>query len=93
MEGPSSVTLRSTSYDPDGKWPANNAPKRPRVDLSFEQWARSRPDGFVFLGAGRDIGPVLFETGREHQLLLWITDRQGAEGRKLCHFQVEEPGG
>ncbi|MCZ6918536.1 MAG: hypothetical protein O7I93_17305 [Gemmatimonadetes bacterium] len=85
------VRFRSTSYDLDGIWPGVEGEKL-RVDLSFEQWARSRPDGFVFLGAGRDIGPVLFETGREHQLLLWITDRQGAEGRKLCHFQVEPPG-
>ncbi len=85
------VTLKSTSYDPDGKWPAGINPKRPRVDLSFEQWARSRPGKFEFLGAAQEIGPVLFETGREHQLLLWVTDRKGAEARKLCHFQVVEP--
>ena len=70
-EGGLLVTLRSTSYDPDGNWPAEHHPKRPRVDLSFEQWTvRSGPGGFRFLGTGREIGPVLFKTGQEHQLLL-----------------------
>ena len=82
------VTLQSGSYDPDGKWPEDFNPKRPRVDLAAEQWARSRPGGFRYLGAGQAIGPVLFETDQEHQLLLWVTDRHGAEGRKLCRFQV-----
>lgn len=86
-----SVTLRSRSYDPDGKFPEGSNPKRPRVDLKDEQWARSQPGGFKYLGDGAEIGPVLFETGREHQLLLWATDRQGAEGRALCHFQVDPP--
>lgn len=86
------VNLQSTSYDPDGKWPAEQEPpKRPRLDLSFEQWARSRPGRFSFLGTGQEIGPVLFETGREHQIVLWITDRKGAEGRTHCHFQVVAP--
>ncbi len=85
------VTLRSESHDPDGHWPPDAKPKRSRVDLNFEQWARSRPGGFSFLGAGRELGPVLFEVNREHQLLLWVTDRRGAESRKLCHFQVIPP--
>ena len=58
------------------------------VDLAAEQWARSVPGGFSYLGTGQEIGPVLFEADREHRLLLWVTDRHGAEGRKLCHFQV-----
>jgi hypothetical protein len=82
------VTLRSDAYDPDGHWPEGANPKRSRVDLQFEQWARSGPNGFRFLGAGQEIGPVLFEVDREHRLLLWVTDRQGAESRKTCHFQV-----
>ena len=86
------INLQSTSYDPDGKWPAEQeSPKQPRVDLSFEQWARSRPGRFSFLGVGQEIGPVLFETGQEHQLVLWVTDRKGAEGRAHCHFQVVAP--
>ena len=85
------ISLRSASYDPDGNWPEGTNPKRSRVDLNFEQWARSRPAGFSFLGAGLEVGPVLFEVDKEHQLLLWVMDRRGAESRKLCHFQVVPP--
>jgi len=85
------VTLRSLSTDPDGLWPGEDHPKGLRVDLSFEQWSRTRDGGFSFLGAGQEIGPVVFETGREHQLLLWVIDRRGAEARKVCRFQVVEP--
>jgi len=85
------ITLKSISYDPDGNWPKDFNLKRPRVDIAAEQWARSRRGGFSYLGEGRDIGPLLFEIGREHQLLLWVTDRYGAEARKLCHFQVIKP--
>jgi hypothetical protein len=84
------VLLRSDSFDPDGVWPGEDPPKGLRVDLTFEQWERTRGAKFSFLGSGREVGPVLFETGQEHQLLLWATDRRGAEARQVCHFQVVE---
>jgi len=86
-----SVTFHSSSWDPDGLFPPGTNPKRPRVDIAFEQWARSGAEGLRPVGSGRTLGPILFETGREHQLLLWISDRQGAESRKFCHFQVMAP--
>ena len=85
------VAVRSTSHDPDGNFPEELDIKQSRVDISFEQWARSSPDGLLFLGEGQDIGTQLFETGKQHQLLLWVTDRQGAEARKICKFTVKEP--
>lgn len=85
------VALRSTSYDPDGNFPEDVSIKQSRVDISFEQWARSSPEGLLFLGEGQDLGTQLFETGKQHQLLLWVTDRQGAEARKICKFAVKEP--
>lgn len=84
------IKLRSASYDPDGVWPGEDPPKGLRIDLTFEQWERTRGSGYSFLGSGQEVGPVLFETGQEHQLLLWATDRRGAEARKVCHFQVVE---
>jgi hypothetical protein len=87
------VMLHSHSHDPDGVWPGGQVPKGLRVDLAFEQWARTREGAFSFLGEGPDLGPVLFETGREHQLLLWVTDRRGAEARKVCRFRVVGEGG
>lgn len=85
------VGLISQSWDPDGIWPGEpGSQKTPRVDLDFEHWGRSTPEGFSFVGAGREIGPLVFEAGREHQLLLWVTDRRGAEARKFCQFQVVE---
>lgn len=82
------VLLHSDSWDPDGTWPSTVSAKRPRVDLAFEQWARREDGRWRFLGEGREVGPVVFSTGEEHELLLWITDRQGAEARALCRFQV-----
>ena len=80
--------LDAETHHPSHVWPGEQSPKALRVDLSFEQWARTRDGAFSFLGEGRDVGPVLFETGKEHQLLLWVTDRRGAEARKLCRFEV-----
>lgn len=85
------TTLRSDSYDHDHNWPETFKKDQPRVDIAFEQWTRSRGSGFAFLGKGEEIGPLLFETGREHQVLLWVFDRTGAEARKFCHFQVVQP--
>lgn len=82
------ATLHSDSHDPDGVWPGDQGPKLKRLDLAFEQWARNRDGAFGFVGAGRDVGPVLFESGQEHQLLLWVNDRRGAEARKVCRFEV-----
>ena len=86
------LNLRSESHDPDGIWIPDVVPKAKRVDLSFEQWARSEAGGFSFLGEGRELGPVSFAAGQQHQLLLWVTDRRGAEARKVCEFEVI-PGG
>ena len=84
------VTLRSQSYDPDGGWPDElQQPKLKRIDLQLEQWSRTKDGELVFLGGGQEISPVLFENDREHQLLLWITDRRGAEARKVCRFVVQ----
>lgn len=84
------VALRSTSFDPDGNYPEGIEIKDSRMDISFEQWARSTPEGLMYLGEGQDGGTQLFEIGPEHQLILWVTDRQGAEARKLCNFRVKE---
>ncbi len=85
------MTLRSTSYDPDGNFPEELDLKDSRVDISFEQWARATPDGFRYLGEGPDGGTELFKSGEDHQLVLWVTDRQAAEARKLCRFRIKEP--
>jgi len=86
------VRLRSESHDPDGRWPESiDRPKLFRVDLRHEQWWRSAAEGMLLVGTGPDVGPLLFETGREHVLLLRVIDRRGAEDRRVCHFQVVEP--
>ena len=88
------VTLHSQSHDPDGGWPQDAPdPKLRRVDLEFEQWSSSKGEGYRFLGAGQEIGPVLFDNDLVHQLVLRVTDRWGAEGRQVCRFRVQaNPG-
>lgn len=86
------VTLRSDSFDPDGVFPEGGKPKLPRVDIAFEQWVRTMPDGYSFVGGGREVGPLLFETGAVHEVLLWVRDRRGAESRQICRFEVIESG-
>lgn len=77
------VSLVSASFDPDGPWG--------RADLSLEQWSHARGrEPFRFLGQGREIGPVLFEFGSEHRLLLAVTDQAGADSRDNCLFTVAD---
>ena len=49
------VMLHSNSHDPDGIWPGEEGPKALRVDLSFEQWTRTKGEAFSFLGEGQDL--------------------------------------
>ena len=73
---------------------ANPKVKRRRTDISFEQWSRSRANAsFEFLGEGRQIEPVLFESDRDHALVLTVTDRTGSRARKICEFHVTSPEG
>ncbi|MEZ5332538.1 MAG: hypothetical protein R2991_10905 [Thermoanaerobaculia bacterium] len=81
------VTLLSASSDPDGTLY--------RSDLAIEQWFHWRgPDPgtpgttSTFLGRGRRIGPVLFEFGPRHTVVLSTRDFHGAEDRTQCAFQV-----
>ena len=85
------LNVRSASHDPDGNFPPDISVKQARVDINFEQWARTSPEGLRFLGEGQDMGTQLFATGKDHQLMLWVTDRQAAEARKICKFTVKEP--
>ncbi len=85
------MSLSSTSYDLDGNFPEELDIKQSRADIAFEQWARSTPEGFRYLGEGPDGGTELFKSSEDHQLILWVTDRQAAEARKLCRFRVKEP--
>ena len=89
--GPEGLTVSflSGSHDPDHNWPPEQKPKQPRVDVAFEDWSRTRSGRFRYLGSGPEIGPLLFETGLEHEVLLQVRDRTGAEARQLCHFQVQ----
>ncbi|GEM_PF-2833138 len=75
------VILASASFDPDGAWG--------RADIFLEQWSHARAGGpFELLGQGPRIGPVLFEFGTQHRLLLSVTDRAGAISRDSCGFIV-----
>lgn len=91
-EDPRGLTLelRSTSFDPDGLELERFNSKYPRADLRFEQWARSTPEGrFAYLGEGQSIPPQVFEPGREHAVVLTVTDRSGSRSREVCSFHVE----
>ena len=75
------IRLRSASFDPDGTWN--------RSDIVREEWGRSRDGGPLdYLGARREVGPLLFELGRAHRILLSVTDRSGAVARTVCQFFV-----
>ena len=86
------IGLISESHDPDGRWPESiDRPKLLRVDLRHEQWWRSAAEGMRLVATGPGVEQLLFETGREHVLMLRVVDRRGAEDRRVCHFQVVEP--
>lgn len=81
------LTLLSASSDPDGTLF--------RSDLAVEQWFQWRgPDPgtpgttSTFLGRGRRVGPVLFEFGPRHTVVLSTRDFHGAEDRTQCAFHV-----
>jgi hypothetical protein len=83
--------FRSYSRDPDGEpFAGAGTGKFPRTDIAFEQWSHAAGDApFVHVGSGPTVGPLVFEVGVEHRLLLTVTDREGARDRVLCRFRVE----
>jgi hypothetical protein len=73
--------LRSFSSDPDGAWPG--------ADLRLDQWFHGRDSGPIkFIGESRRLGPVLFEFGPVHHVVLETTDRAGALASSGCDFRV-----
>ena len=73
--------LRSFSRDPDGAWGG--------ADIRLDQWFHGRnlePEKFI--GESRRLGPVLFEFGPVHHVMLETTDRAGAAARDRCDFRV-----
>ncbi len=80
------LNLASSSFDPDGDWR--------RSDIIREEWSHSSgaPGAkFRLIGRGRVAGPYLFESDREHWLMLTAWDRTGASYRDLCQFRVLRP--
>ncbi len=83
------LDLRSFSYDNDSRESETRFQvKFPRGDISTEQWAKSSGGKYEYLGEGRLLGPVLFEAGKAHSLMLTVTDRTGAKARQICQFEV-----
>lgn len=83
------LTLLSASSDPDGSLA--------RSDLALEQWFHwrgvdpgSAGSTSTFLGRGRRVGPVLFEFGPPHTVVLSSRDFTGAEDRARCAFYVDD---
>jgi hypothetical protein len=75
------MSLRSLSYDPDGAWS--------RADLELDKWFYARDAGpFNFIAEGREHGPMNFNFGPHHRLVLETTDRRGAAATANCSFRV-----
>ncbi|HEX4953382.1 MAG TPA: hypothetical protein VF017_08320 [Thermoanaerobaculia bacterium] len=83
------MVLQSVSHDPDGDFP--------RADLAREQWAHYTGNPadpaapYELLGRGRRVGPILFEHGRSHTVILGVSDRQDARAEARCTFFVRPP--
>ena len=75
------MALRSLSYDPDGAWR--------RADIGMDKWFYARgARPFEFLAEGREYGPMTFNFGLRHRLVLETSDRLGAATTDDCSFRV-----
>jgi hypothetical protein len=75
------MSLRSSSYDPDGAWT--------RADLELDKWFYARDAAPLrFIAEGREYGPMIFDFGPRHRLVLETSDRLGAATTDDCSFRV-----
>lgn len=75
------MSLRSSSYDPDGAWS--------RADVELDKWFYARDAAPLnYIGEGREYGPMTFSFGPRHRLVLETSDRLGAAATDDCSFRV-----
>jgi hypothetical protein len=75
------MSVRSHSYDPDGAWI--------RADLALDKWFYARAGTPLrFIAEGREYGPMTFDFGPRHRLVLETSDRLGAAATADCSFRV-----